>query len=298
MTDLEVFWASIWEFFDVRASAPYERVLLSRSMPGAKWFPAHASTTRSTSSARGRRTRSRSGTHRAGGRWPRRRGVSSRGDAAHRVGLARDRRAAGRPRRRLPPEHPRGDRRVPRLCEPRRDLVELLAGLRRAQCRRPLRADRAARALHRRRLPLRRPRPRPARGRRAPAASDADPRADRRPPLPRPRSEPRRPTGRDPVGRLPRGGRRGAARVRPGRLRPSALGALQLGDDRAAEGDRARTRRHPARAPQEAEPAHRSAGGRPPVLVHDDRLDDVELPRGRPAHRGLDRAVRRQPRAP
>ena len=57
------------------------------------------------------------------------------------------RRRAGRPRRRLPPEHPRGGRRVPRLREPRRDLVELLAGLRRAQRRRPLRADRAARAL-------------------------------------------------------------------------------------------------------------------------------------------------------
>ena len=39
VTDLEAFWASIWEFFEVRASAPYERVLASRSMPGAEWFP-------------------------------------------------------------------------------------------------------------------------------------------------------------------------------------------------------------------------------------------------------------------
>ena len=31
-------------------------------------------------------------------------------------------------------------------------------------------------------------------------------------------------------------------------------------------------------------------------LVHDDRLDDVELPRLRPAHRGRDRGLRRQPR--
>ena len=38
-TDLEAFWASIWERFDVRASAPYERVLGSREMPGAVWFP-------------------------------------------------------------------------------------------------------------------------------------------------------------------------------------------------------------------------------------------------------------------
>ena len=38
-TELEAFWASIWEFFDVQASEPYERVLGSRAMPGAQWFP-------------------------------------------------------------------------------------------------------------------------------------------------------------------------------------------------------------------------------------------------------------------
>ncbi len=38
-TDLEGFWASIWERFGVVASAPYERVLGSRAMPGAEWFP-------------------------------------------------------------------------------------------------------------------------------------------------------------------------------------------------------------------------------------------------------------------
>ena len=36
---LEDFWASIWDFFSVEASAPYERVLGSRVMPGAEWFP-------------------------------------------------------------------------------------------------------------------------------------------------------------------------------------------------------------------------------------------------------------------
>src|SRR5687767_9332978 len=39
VTDLEAFWASMWEFFDVRAHRPYERVLGERSMPGARWFP-------------------------------------------------------------------------------------------------------------------------------------------------------------------------------------------------------------------------------------------------------------------
>ena len=36
---LEDFWASAWDFFDVKASAPYETVLRERRMPGADWFP-------------------------------------------------------------------------------------------------------------------------------------------------------------------------------------------------------------------------------------------------------------------
>ncbi len=78
-------------------------------------------------------------------------------------------------------------------------------------------------------------------------------------------------------------------------IRPPAVGALLLGHDRPAEGDRAGARRHPARAAQEA-PAPRPAPRRSHVLVHDDGLDDVELPRRLPAQRGGDRALRRQPR--
>jgi acetoacetyl-CoA synthetase len=37
--ELEAFWAAIWDFCEVRASAPYERVLGRREMPGAEWFP-------------------------------------------------------------------------------------------------------------------------------------------------------------------------------------------------------------------------------------------------------------------
>jgi len=37
--DLERFWDAIWRFFDVIADAPPARVLGSRPMPGAKWFP-------------------------------------------------------------------------------------------------------------------------------------------------------------------------------------------------------------------------------------------------------------------
>lgn len=36
--DLDAFWAAVWDFFEVRASAPFDRVLSSRAMPGARWF--------------------------------------------------------------------------------------------------------------------------------------------------------------------------------------------------------------------------------------------------------------------
>ena len=36
--DLEGFWGSLWDFFEIRAHTPYERVLGSRQMPGAEWF--------------------------------------------------------------------------------------------------------------------------------------------------------------------------------------------------------------------------------------------------------------------
>ena len=35
--DLEGFWGALWEWFEI--DSPYERVLGSRSMPGAEWFP-------------------------------------------------------------------------------------------------------------------------------------------------------------------------------------------------------------------------------------------------------------------
>ncbi|MCS6773972.1 MAG: acetoacetate--CoA ligase [Thermoflexales bacterium] len=39
VSELEAFWRSIWEYFDIQAAQPYERVLASRQMPGAVWFP-------------------------------------------------------------------------------------------------------------------------------------------------------------------------------------------------------------------------------------------------------------------
>src|SRR5580658_3563340 len=37
--DLESFWGAVWEYFQVRSSAPFTRVLGRREMPGAEWFP-------------------------------------------------------------------------------------------------------------------------------------------------------------------------------------------------------------------------------------------------------------------
>ena len=38
VTDIEAFWASIWDYFEVESTTPYTRVLDTRAMPGAKWF--------------------------------------------------------------------------------------------------------------------------------------------------------------------------------------------------------------------------------------------------------------------
>ncbi len=36
--NIEEFWASIWDYFEVESATPYERVLSSHEMPGARWF--------------------------------------------------------------------------------------------------------------------------------------------------------------------------------------------------------------------------------------------------------------------
>lgn len=38
VTEIEDFWASIWEYFDIKASKPYTKVLSERKMPGSRWF--------------------------------------------------------------------------------------------------------------------------------------------------------------------------------------------------------------------------------------------------------------------
>jgi acetoacetyl-CoA synthetase len=37
--EIEAFWQSLWEYFQIRASRSFDRVLSERKMPGADWFP-------------------------------------------------------------------------------------------------------------------------------------------------------------------------------------------------------------------------------------------------------------------
>ena len=39
VTDLEAFWASIWDYFELQSPTPYQAVLEQPEMPGARWFP-------------------------------------------------------------------------------------------------------------------------------------------------------------------------------------------------------------------------------------------------------------------
>ena len=39
VTDLEAFWASIWDYFGLQSPTPYSAVLERSAMPGARWFP-------------------------------------------------------------------------------------------------------------------------------------------------------------------------------------------------------------------------------------------------------------------
>ena len=85
----------------------------------------------------------------------------------------------------------------------------------------------------------------------------------------------------------------GAAGVRRRALRSPRVHPLLVGHHRSAEGHRARRRRHAAPAPEGAPAAHGPAPGRPAVLLHHLRLDDVELAGERPRERRHAGALRR-----
>ena len=39
VTDIDAFWRSIWDYFDLQSPTPFSAVLANRKMPGAVWFP-------------------------------------------------------------------------------------------------------------------------------------------------------------------------------------------------------------------------------------------------------------------
>ena len=157
-TELEDFWSSIWEFFDVASSTPYGEVLSGHEMPGARWFEGaelnyaeHVFRGKADDGA-GAAVRIRDARARRGhlGGAARSRSPRPRPGCAS-SGVERGDRVAA-----YLPERARGDRRLPRDRLARRGLVELLSRLRRQRRGRPLRPDRAQGAARGRRLQLRR----------------------------------------------------------------------------------------------------------------------------------------------
>ena len=278
--DLEGFWGSIWERYERRPAARARA--RRRPHAGRRVVPGNAAELRRAALPAGAPGRDGD---------PARERVEPAGrDVLGRA--ARADRALRRGLRRLGVE--RGDRVAAYMPNVPETVVAFLAcasiGAVWSSCapefgvahgRRPLQADRAARADRDRGLPLRRQGLRPPRPRARDRGGDPVARAHRARPVR--------------LGRAALGARR--ARVRAAALRPPAVGALLVGHHRAAQGDRAGPGRHPARAPEEGEPALGPVRARPLLLVHDDRLDDVELPRRRAARRGGDRALRRPARS-
>ena len=203
-------------------------------------------------------------------------------------------RRSGGPGGRLPAERAGGHGRDGGDGEPRGRLGQRVTRLRPPRRAGPARPARAAGAVRLRRLPLRRQGVRPAgrggrTGRRAAEPARGRARAGARS---------RRRRCRLGRRRLRADRARRGVRLRAGAVRPPAVGALLLRHHRAAQGDRARARRHPAGAAQGPELPPGSAARRPRVLLHHHRLDDVELPGQHAAARGDAGALRRQSQPP
>ena len=79
------------------------------------------------------------------------------------------------------------------------------------------------------------------------------------------------------MGRVARAVHRRADRLSGAAVRPSAVHPVLVGNDGCAEMHRARRRRHAVATPEGTPAARRPQVRRPPVLLHDLRLDDVEL---------------------
>ena len=267
--DIEAFWASIWDFFEVKAERPYKRVLGRREMPGAEWFPG-ARLSYAEHIFRDRDDDGRRDDPRVRDARPRRGhlGRAARAGRRHRGRAARAGRRARRSRRRLPAEHPRDDRDLPRVREHRRDLVVLLAGL-----RHPLAWSTASRRSSRRCSSRRTATATAARTSTATTRSRSCRASSRRSQRHGPRALPR--SGGDDRRRastLPDMQREGELDVRAAAVRASAVGPVLVRHHGAAEGDRPRPGRRAARAPEgpaacrpTSRPTTASSGSRRPA---------------------------------
>ena len=159
MTDPAAFWSAVWDYFDVLGDRGDGPVLAGEVMPDVRWFAGatlnYARNALRTAWTDPDRTAIIFDSERG------RAGSLSYGQLAQQVArVARGLRAARRRPRRPgcgpAAERPGGGRRPAGHREPGRDLVVLLAGLRRAQRDRQVRADRAEGADRLRRLRLQR----------------------------------------------------------------------------------------------------------------------------------------------
>src|SRR6478609_3683682 len=125
--DLDAFWRSIWDDYDLQSPTPFAAVITERKMPGATWFP--------------------------GAQVNYARQVFRHVDAADAAGLpalvscGEDGRLRETSwpelRRRLSAQHPRDHQRMPGERQHRRGLERVRARHGRARRDRPLQADRA-----------------------------------------------------------------------------------------------------------------------------------------------------------
>mmetsp|Transcript_9168 Transcript_9168/g.20441 ORF Transcript_9168/g.20441 Transcript_9168/m.20441 type:complete len:464 (-) Transcript_9168:646-2037(-) len=182
--------------------------------------------------------------------------------------------------RRIPPQHRRDCRRDARRDKPRRHVDLLLARLRRARGRRPLRTGEAEGAVHDGRLRLRgeahldRREGGGAGGGAAFAREGCGHRTARRASRLAKRAAA---LSRRQLGRFRRRRACPRRRVHPRGLLPPAVCPLLVGHNRHAEEHRARRGEHAAAARQGADAPLRPAADRPHALLHHVRLDDVEL---------------------
>ena len=159
LDDIAWFWDAVWHFFDIRATTPAETVLASREMPGAQWFP--GATLNYAVEAFRHETDEYPALVVAGEdgstewSWARLRQET----AAFAELSAQARRQAGGPGRRIPAEHRRGRRRVPRGGQRRGDVGGVQPGPRRRRRGRPARPARTDGAGGQRRLGVRREAP-------------------------------------------------------------------------------------------------------------------------------------------